>query len=348
MISRRRHILFYLVGVLVSGIVAGVVAVSAHAATPTGGFSLEVTPSPLVATVKPGMTTSLDIKIHNTGTNAEDLKIEPRRFTVDDKSGHISLQDSTPPEITDWLSFATPQFTVRPGEWYTQKMQLAIPAQAGYSYSFALLISRVHQANGAAGRVINGSLAVFTLINVDRPGAMRKLEIEDFSSSQGIYEYLPATLNIILKNTGNSIIQPYGNIFIQRDTKDKASLSTLPVNDKKGYILPGSSRTLATQWQDGFPVEQATTGADGAQKTASVWDWSKLGNFRIGRYTAKLVAVYNDGQRDIPIEREVTFWVFPWKIIGGMILLITIFSIGLWSLLRGTWLFAHRKKRRRL
>ncbi|HUO62047.1 MAG TPA: hypothetical protein VMT96_01165 [Candidatus Bathyarchaeia archaeon] len=319
----------------------------AFAATPASDFSLQVTPSPLFTTLKPGTTTELELGIKNTGTGTEELKIEPHKFKVDNNTGKVELDDVVPSEIADWIHFSAPKFTVRPGEWYTQKIRVALPKNTGFSYSLALLISRTNNPDPAkvSGRVLKGSLAVFTLINVDRPGAVRKLEVDKFSTSAGIYEYLPASINIKFKNTGNTIVQPYGNVFIQQNTDDKTSLATLPVNDKKGYILPGSERILDTQWSDGFPTYQTITTSDGSEKKSEAWDWSQLSKFRIGYYTAKLVAVYNDGHRDIPIEQEVGFWVLPWKIILGTLVVLAVLLFGIWTILRKIWFILLRGRR---
>jgi len=316
------------------------------AAEPTGDFSLQVTPSPMMATLKPGTTTELELKVRNTGTQTEELKIELRSFRVDNATGHVSLDDTTPPEVADWIAYSAPRFTVKPGQWYSQKIRVALPKDTGFSYSFASVISRIADPLASAGRVMKGSLAVFTLINVDRPGALRKLDIEKFAPTQGIYEYLPATFDIQLKNTGNTITQPYGNVFIQRDG-DAKPIAVVPINDKKGSILPGSSRTLQALWGNGFPAHNTVTTASG-QQTNEVWDWSKISEFRAGRYTAKLVAVYNDGQRDVPIEREVTFWVIPWKIALGVTTILVILGFGIWTIFRKIWATTHRSKRRKV
>jgi hypothetical protein len=310
-----------------------------------GNFSLQVTPSPLVTTIKPGQTTTLELKIRNAGTEAEDLKIEPRSFTLDNNSEQIKINDTTPPDIAEWISFKQPTFTVQPGAWFTENVKFSLPKNTGFSYSFALVISRQKNPQPApGGRLIKGSIAVFTLINVDRPGAVRKLDIGSFVVSKRFYEYLPATLSVRFKNTGNTIVQPYGNIFIQHGERAVKPLAALTVNGVKGYILPGSVRTLSAQWSDGFPAYKTTTHADGNSKQQLVWNWSKVSSLRIGHYTAKLVAVYNDGQRDVPIEGVVSFWVVPWKIIIVLLIVLIVLLIGLWSLTRKIIRLFHRLK----
>jgi len=303
----------------------GLAVPMAHAAAPPGNFSLQVSPSPLVETLKPGTTKTLKLMIRNTGTATEHLKIEPRSFTIDSQTGKVTLDDTKLSALAPWISFSAPTFTDQPGQWYTQYITITLPKDTGFSYSLALVISRVdNPKTGDSGQQINGSVAVFTLINIDRPGAVRKLEVEKFTSDSGLYEYLPATFHVTFKNTGNTIVQPYGNIFVQRGANDKTPIATLPVNDSGGYILPGSDRVISSDWQDGFPVMQTTVQTDGSQKKSLAWDWSKLSHFRIGPYTAKLVAAYNDGQRDVPLQQELTFWVVPWRAISLLIVAIVI------------------------
>jgi hypothetical protein len=314
----------------------------AHA-QPANDFSLQVTPSPLVTTVKPGQKTELELKIRNGGSSVEELKIEPRSFTLGNDGSTIKLNDTTPPDIAQWISFSEPSFKVQPGQWYTQKVRFSLPKDTGFSYSFALVVSRKNAPSVTSnGRVLKGSVAVFTLVNVDRPGASRKLNIASFGTSKRVYEYIPSELSLRLTNGGNSIVQPYGNIYIQRKSNDSKPIATLAVNEKKGYILPNSTRTLTTNWNDGFPVYTVSTDESGTEQRKLSWNWKNIANFRIGKYTAKLVAVYNDGQRDIPLESEVTFWVIPWKIIGGLAIVSLLAILGLWSFARKLLRFAKK------
>lgn len=320
---------FTLATLVCASLLGGVFAAVSYAQT--ANFDLEVTPSPVVETVKPGVPKEIELKVHNKSTAAEQLRIDARKFTVDNATGSIKLEDETPAEIAPWVSFSAQKFTVKPGEWYTQRIRIALPKDTGFSYSFALVIKRANdQPQTEAGRALRGTIADFALINVDRPGAIRKLEVVDFSPDQQVYEFLPAKLTVKFKNTGNTIVAPAGNVFIQQNSNDTKPISTLDVNQTGGYILPGTERPMTLYWQDGFPVYKTTTYDDGTTSQEFEMDWSNLSSFRFGQYTAKLVAIYNDGQRDIPIEKEVTFWVVPYRTIALLIIVV----IGLWLFLR--------------
>ncbi|MCA9325218.1 hypothetical protein KDA23_04110 [Candidatus Saccharibacteria bacterium] len=304
-------------------------------------FSLQVTPSPLVTTIKPGQNTTVELKIRNAGSQTEDLKIDPRSFHVDNNSGEINLDETSPAGISRWISFSQQKFTIAPGQWFTEKVTFSLPQESGFSYSFALVISRQKEPKPVVhGRLIRGSVAVFTLINVDRPGAKRELAVTKFVVTKRVYEFLPATFEIRFRNLGNTIVQPYGNIYIQRGENSSEPLAVLPLNEKQGYILPGVVRTIQQNWDDGFPVFKSITGDDGQTKSKLTWNWSNASNFRFGRYTAKIVAVYNDGTRDVPIEGEVSFWVIPWRILVVGLIVVLILGFGLWSMIRKSILMA--------
>jgi hypothetical protein len=310
-------------------------SVASAAPAPTN-FNLQVTPSPLVATVNPGVQSQLQLRIYNNGASAENLKIQTRSFTFNSKTGRVNLNDNVPPTIGPWISFSAPTFTIQSGQWLNEEIRLDIPKTAGFNYSFALVISPQSQPQATSGRIINASLAVFALLNVNRPGATSSLKAVSFTSSRSVYQYLPATLSVRLRNTGNTILQPSGNIFIAREANTKTPLAALTINNSEGYILPGTTRTFSAQWSDGFATYQTAETAAGTSSQRFVVDWSKLSRFRIGRYTAQLVAVYNDDGSDVPIEDTVSFWVIPWLAI--LVLIIVIVAL---------WYIAHWLGKRR-
>ena len=308
---------------------------AAWAATPSGGFSLQVTPSPLVATIKPGQQSVLELKIHNANTAPEDLKMGLQSFSIDEQTGKIDLKNSLPDDVKSFVSFSDPTFHIEAGQWFTEKIIIDTPANAGFSYSFATIISRQNPAVATKGSsAIEGSVAVFTLLGVDRPGAIRKLDISEISSVKHVYEYLPAHLSLKLKNSGNTLLLPKGNIFISRTTNARTPLAVININPGNGYILPSTSRILENDWSDGFPSYQKTTKDDGSVGSKLMWNWSNLSQLRIGKYVAHVVAVYSDGVRDIPVEATVSFWVIPWKLLLGVALFAVLVIVGIVTTLR--------------
>lgn len=280
---------------------------------------LEINPSPFVVNLKPESKTTLEILIRNSGESTEKLKIEPKSYTVDEK-GNIKINESTQATVAPWIKFESPEFTIGPGQWFNQLMYLTLPKDTAYNYPFVLKISRVQAADKSSdSQSSKDSVQVSALINVDKPNAKRALQVTKFSTPNSSYESLPAQFDITIKNTGNMITSPSAKVYIYQGTKDKDPIATLAVNTENVHILPGNSRSFNAEWMDE------------AQQTKQMWDWSQI---RIGEYTAKLVAVYNDGLRDVTIEKQVTFWVMPWRIISGIVFVLVVSSLALWWLVR--------------
>lgn len=325
-------------GLLVASVLVGssllTAAVAMAATVDEAPFAIQVTPSPLILSVKPGEHKVAELSIRNSGTRSESLKVTLRPFKVND-SGNVDLLNGEPSEVKDWVAVDTPQFNVKPGEWFTEKITLNTPQDTGFSYNFAVVIARSEQPVAKPGQqTIIGSVAVFTLVTVDRPGAVRKFSITDLQSDKRSYEFLPASFSIKLKNDGNTIVQPVGNVFIQRSSTSQP-ITTLPLNPNGSYLLPGVNRTLSFNWAEGFPSYQDSKTADNAPVSQKlIWDWSKAQQFRFGKYVAKVVAVYNDGQRDVPVVSEVSFWVIPWKLLLMLFVTILILVVGVTVIIR--------------
>jgi hypothetical protein len=324
----KKLIPFLSLGVLALNLLMIPLAQAATSSDP--GISLEISPSPIVETVKPGEHKTLELKIYNGGTTQENLKIEVQSFNVASDTGKVTLDPSKPSEVAGWVSFVHPTFSIKPGERTTQLINIDTPKSAGFSYSFAMVISRQSAPKAASGQTaIQGSVASFTLLNVDRPGAKKSLQISSLTSLHHVYEYLPATFTLKLRNNGNSLLLPAGNVYIQRKSNSNKPLTILPVNPGSLYLLPGVTREYPLSWADGVPVRVSTQDvANAAPKQHLEWHW-RDSQFRIGRYVARVVVIYNNGQRDVPLQTEISFWVLPWKIMLGLLVALLILLIGI-------------------
>lgn len=331
---------------IISGALLVVLLVSmfgARSVAQSKSFSIQVSPSPIIETVSPGVTKNVELKIRNQSDQSEKLKIGLRSFSVNPENAEVTLNDAEPEDVKDWVSFKDPEFEVAAGQWFTQVITLRVPSDAGFSYSFAFYISRANtEVQQTATAQIEGSVAVFTLLTVDRPDAVKKIDLGELSIEKKVYEYLPTTFKVSLKNTGNTLVQPGGNIYIQRSLASTEPIAVLSVNEANSYMLPGVTRSYTSSWNEGFPVY--VTNAE-TQKKKLEWDFGKIQNFRIGKYVAKVIVIYNDGQRDVPIEAFIEFWVIPWKLLLGVLLIVVLLITGVVTLLKKGILTAKKHKK---
>ncbi|HSH55413.1 MAG TPA: hypothetical protein VK983_01145, partial [Candidatus Limnocylindrales bacterium] len=298
-------------------------------------LNLMTSPLPLNIVTKPGQTVTSELRVKNNGTRPERLKVELLKFSANGETGSPQIKEREPKDTYfDWVSFSETNFLAEPNVWKTVKMTIKTPKEAAFGYYLAVLFSRAapdKPTGGASG--VEGGVASLVLLNVDAPGAKREAQVAEFIATKKVYEFLPADFSVRMKNPGNVHVAPAGNIFVKRGDTQVAALE---FNGQRGNILPQTNRVFEQTWNDGFPrFETKGTGSTATQELT--WNFQDLQKLRFGKYTATLVAVYDDGQRDIPVEAVVSFWVIPWRILGGLLLILLLVGVGVWAVFRSIW-----------
>ncbi len=303
-------------------------------------INLTVSPISLNLETDPGVPISSEIKVLNNGSQTEYLELSLAKFRADETGSRPRIEDFTSEDYyAEWIKFSQPKFTAEPGQWVSVPFDFNPPADAALGYLYAILVKRQEEViNSNDTAVISGIPAVLVIAMVNSPLAVKELSLESFISTQRIYEFLPATFEVTIKNSGNVATQPKGTIFI--DSQDQKDVAILNLNPGGGLVLPQSSRKYELSWLEGFPNYEVYTDENGKPQRRLSWDWSTANHFRFGEYTANLLFVYDNGERDVPVEATLSFWVIPWRIIAGAILVIGLL---VWAIISPFFLL--RKKR---
>jgi len=307
------------------------------AAEDDGGFNLITSPLPINLTGKPGQTLKADIKVKNGSNHPEKLKVTLMKFSASGEEGKPAIADrGKNDDYFDWVTFSPQTFDAPTNEWITVVMTIKLPPSAAFGYYYAAAFSRASDTTAQKANTLLGSTAVLALVNAEVQGAKREATIKSFTLSKKTYEFLPANFTIKVRNTGNIHLVPAGNIFISKGGK---TVATLKVNSAGGNVLPQTNRIFTSEWEDGFPsyVKKEIGGQvvlDENDKSVSTlkWDFTKISKLRFGHYTAHLFLAYDNGQRDVPMEATLSFWVVPWRILGGLLMLLILTVLGLWSI----------------
>lgn len=329
--------------------------VPARAQSSDNSFNLVTSPLPINLAAKPGATLKTDIRVKNGGGQTEQLKVSLMKFSAYGEEGKPGIFDrQAGDDYFDWVSFSPATFSAPPNEWITVKMTIKLPSTAAFGYYYAVVFSRDGEVQQPDGRqnVIVGSTAVLVLVDAQVPNAKREASIASFTVEKGTFEFLPAKFSLKIKNSGNVHLIPTGNIFI---TRGKKAISTISVNSAAGNVLPGSNRIFTSSWDEGFPVYvdkeeggKVLLDDKGKPIKSLKWDFSKISNLRIGRYTAHAFLAYDNGTSDVPIEATISFWVIPWRLIGIALVVVLLVGIGLWSTMRNLYKKLRRDKARRI
>ncbi len=298
-------------------------SVIAHAQTPSN-YDVTVSPVFFDLSSNPGGKVSDRIRIRNNTTSPLPIKIEIKRLTGD-VNGELTLRDDAADDSLSWLKFEETKFVAKPLEWTNIPFSIDIPNTAAYGYYFAISFTQDSASPLAkTGTKITGAAAVPILLNVRKEGAKAEAKILNFTTKSNVYEYLPIDFEIKVENIGNIHVRPHGNIFIS-DGRNK-NLAILDVNSSSGSIIPNTKKTFEISWSDAFLVResimeygQPKLNKNGQPVEKLTINWNKLTSFRVGKYTANLILVYDNGKRDVSLDANISFWVIPYKAIGVII-----------------------------
>jgi hypothetical protein len=292
-------------------------------------YDVTVSPIFLDLSANPGDTITTKVRIRNNTTSPIPVKVGVEKLTGD-LNGNLSLQQAKNDYTLSWFKFDNTSVTTAPLEWTDVPFTINIPKDAAYGYYWTITFTQdTSGTNAKSGVALTGAAGVPVLLKVNKAGAKAEAQLSQFSINNFITEYLPADFTIKVENTGNVHIKPHGSIFIS-DGRSK-DLAVLDVNPGLGNIIPNSARIFSASWADGFIVRQPVieNGQPKVDKNGNPVEtlqinWNKLTNFRIGRYTANLLLVYDNGTRDVPMQSTITFWILPWKVILGMLATVVI------------------------
>jgi len=256
--------------------------------------------------VKPGETVVIQVMVTNRISDDRDFIIEVEDIqAAPDGIGVLSLPQGQrgPYSITDFVSFPENQISLGLGERARLPVTITVPANTPPGgYYGTVLISTVKEsqsenANAPRSPVIArvGSLILLTVEGeVIRNG--KTVSVDTINNDRGWYEAGPIELGILYENNGTVHVNPYGTVSIKNIVGEEVGYVTL----EPWFVLPDSLRLREITWDR---------------------EWL------FGRYTVE--AQINRGYDDIVDTVTTTFWVLPWKIVGGifLIIFITIFSI---------------------
>ncbi len=295
-------------------------------------LSLTVSPISFDLTTKPGGVIQDRLRIRNNTSQALTLRIDIEKLTSTDTEPGLTLAEpGAGDEFIEWIHFDKPTIVAPPNEWVDIPFTVTVPTHAAFGYYFAFVVTPVRSENDQDGTVaLSSSVAVLSALNIQAPGAKAEAQLVEFKPKKFINEWLPADFLVTIRNVGNIHIKPRGNVFIQGGNDKEVAL--LEVNPSLSNVLPGGQRTFETSWRDGFLVREPVVKDDVVQRdgngqpiTKLKIHWDKLTQIRFGRYTANLLMVFDNGERDMVLESTTTFWVIPYKLIAGLLIGIIIF-----------------------
>jgi len=300
------------------------------------GIDISLSPTFVTLTTDPGKSVASQFRVTNNNNFKEYLRVKVEKFVAGPDGSSPVLHDLGQGDtFGDWVHFSDAEFVLEANQSKTIKFTIAPSKDANLGYYYGFVVQRLtSNQNGGSKAVLSAAAALPVLLDVRSPNAKRELQVQSFTTGKLFYEYLPTEFDVAVKNTGNVYVAPSGDVFV--DSMTHKDVAILPFNEGRGNVLPGSVRTYTVSWDDGFAVRrpkvengQVVKDEHGNMVYQTDYDFTKANKFRIGKYTAHLLMVYDNGERDVPVEASFSFWIIPWKIllVGGIILIFALFGI---------------------
>ena len=256
--------------------------------------------------LSPGQTVVREITVANRVADDKEylLEIEDVEGSADGSSAVTLLGDKKGPySVRDFISFPEDTVRLNLGERARIPITISVPPNTSPGgYYGSVLVSTVQTSPAEGEGVVPrspiiarvGSLFFIRVKGeVDESGQTKSIDLID---DKMWYESGPVNMGILYENTGTVHLNPYGEISITNMFGEEVGFVEL----EPWFVLPKSLRVREIEWSR---------------------------EFLLGRYT--VTARVNRGYNDIVDEVAVSFWVLPWKIVGGVFLtlFIIIFSV---------------------
>jgi hypothetical protein len=286
---------------------------------PSSTKAITVTPSYSDISVDKGEKIARKITFLNdqVGDAIFNLEIADVKFSEGGTPQFLTSREIPPDSLRWWVSLESNTFELKSGESKEINVNLVVPSDAapGGHYGAVLINTTFKtQQNDKTAIGLNQKVASLLFINVEGQ-VNRFLEIEKFDTNSSINNSLPVKFTLLLKNQGNTHLQPHGVIEIY-DLFANKQVGQVIINEDFSYLFPQSNKFLEESWTDPNPL-------------GSIWRY-------FGRYKATLIM---RAEATPEVRSEVIFWVLPGKLIlGGVgIFLLLFIALGIYTrvVLRG-------------
>lgn len=286
---------------------------------PGTGQALEIAPPVINLTADPGQVVTAKINLRDVSTQNLVVHGQVNNFTAAGEDGTPKLlldsedKADDPYSIKTWVS-PLADVTLKPRQVKDMNVTIRVPQNAapGGYFGVVRFTANPPELDGT-GVSLNASLGSLIFIRVNGD-AKESLKIEDFFAGYSghpgsIFESAPVEFTVRLNNTGNTHLQPVGQITVKDMFGNK--VANVNVNLEARNILPGSIRKFTQSLDSGVIGDKML----------------------FGQYSAELNVTY--GAEKQKLTATTSFWVIPYKLIGLIVIgLIIIFFVLRWLIRR--------------
>ncbi len=257
-------------------------------------LSVTVTPPLFQLTIGPGEKWSSTIKVVNNNANEVAYYAQVMNFQANGESGASKfipvVQESSEERsmsLANWIQVSHEPVAVAGGASREIPFTVDIPVDAAPGGHYAAILIGTQPPANQGGNMVKISSFVSSLLFVRIKGDVHESgRIREFTTDKTLYQTPAANFTLRFENTGNTHLQPQGDITIYNMWGKERGKLEINQKDNFGNVLPKSIRKFEFSWK----------GEESA--------------FDIGRYRAMVTLGYGD-QGKQNTTAVTYFWVVP-------------------------------------
>lgn len=293
-----------------------------------------ISPPVMEIEADPGSSIERAIEVGNETDQERIYVVGVKKFEMTGEEGQqkfISAEEGDDFGLTSWIKYEEKEIVIPSKGSKNFVFTIEVPKSAdpgGHYASIYFSSGKLSGENGEESKVgVEAQIHSLILVRVSGD-ILEKAEIESFEieGDKTSVNRLPVLFVWRMKNMGNVHVRAQGNIEIKDMFWQKTEL--IDANPKNYRVLPGSARKIESRWGNVFDTAGSGKTEDFFQEAKKEFD-----NFAIGKYSAKLDIVYGKGNDNF-LSREISFWVFPWRILLLSLIALAVFAAVIIALIK--------------
>ena len=260
-------------------------------------MAITITPPLIKNNVNPGQIWKSYIKVVNNNSEAIDIYVELMNFEAGNETGTVKLAPLSQEEvaaneylINNWINIEAGPINIPAYKSQDIPFIVDVPENVDPGdHHLAILVGTEPSNEEEEGSSIKISSKIGSLLLLNVGGDIDESAIvREFSTDKGTYSDGDVNFALRFQNTGNTILQPRGEIRIYNWQEEDQGAITINHKTNAGNIFPKDTRLWEHTWAVPISI------------------------LEMGKYRADMILTYGNKSAEI-VERSVYFWVIQWK-----------------------------------
>ncbi len=282
------------------------IPVSIHAQE---ALTLSISPSLFDISIEPNQEWRSSLRVINVNDYDLTVYVDVVNFLPQGEGGNgrfipiDTSAESVGTTLAEWFIIDREPIVIPREQSLEIPLAVRVPEDAAPGGHFAALLVGTKPLTPEEGQArVQTSQMVTSLFFARVAGDIRELGlVREFTAVDTLLSSPEATFELRFENKGNVHLQPQGEIKIKNMWGQERGIIPINQSTQFGNVLPESIRKFTFSWKGEWSISD------------------------IGRYSAEVTLAYGTEARQFATA-VTNFWVIPFKLLFGIVLLLTVFG----------------------